>query len=103
MPEQVAAEVKNVLLFPFDDSGVTDADNFVPSDPSHFGVSVQVFIGEPGDDDGDSFDMIVCSPAWFAERAAAGEDWSLLVSQQHETDSDTVRIGTGMWFASLEC
>lgn len=98
MSGQVAAVVKSVLLFPFDDSGTTDVDGFVPADPSHFGVSAQVFIGEPGADDVDSFDIIVCSPAWFADRAAASESWSLLVSQQHEADSDTVLIGTGLWF-----
>jgi hypothetical protein len=96
MPGQVTAAVKNVMLFPFDSSGATDVDDFVPADPSHFGVSVQVFVGEP--DDVDSFDMIVCSPAWFAERAAAREGWSLLASQQHETDTDSVLIGTGLWF-----
>lgn len=59
---------------------------------AHFAGSVQVLIGEVGDDRADSFDLIVCSPSKFAEHFQP-DNW----------DADDVLPGgnvlpiTGVW------
>jgi Immunity protein 8 len=60
----VIADVKGMLFFGAGASG--DRDEFHPVDPRHFGVSVQVFIGDTQGEHGDSFDLTVCSPSWLA-------------------------------------
>jgi hypothetical protein len=48
--------------------GVADADpaNWRPRDPATFGVYLQIFIGEQGDEASDSFEVLACSPNWLA-------------------------------------
>jgi hypothetical protein len=92
----VTAAVRNVLLSDMDAGRVDVSDRVVLEDPGHFGVQAQVFIGEPGDEASDSFDLIVCSPSWFAERAAR-DDWEDLAYRLTEMPR-TVFPGAGVWF-----
>jgi hypothetical protein len=59
-------EVKVVLFFPGTESETDDFVSWQPRDPLQFGVQVQVLVGTAGDGAGDSFDLVVCSPSWFA-------------------------------------
>ena len=44
-----------------------DLDSFVPDDPRHVGVLVQIMAG-PADGPGlESFDVVVCTPSWLGE------------------------------------
>ncbi len=70
MSPEVRAEVKAILFF--GPEAERDAGSFEPADLAHFGVTVQILIGEGGDDFADSFDLIVCSPSWFAAEVANG-------------------------------
>src|SRR4051812_32821292 len=101
MADHVVAEVLGVLGGDLDDvdgSGLIDLDDLALRDPSHFGIDVHVYMGEPGGKGSDSFDMIVCSPSWFAEQAAVDADWSFLVSRTPWAERDSVLIGAGLWF-----
>ena len=99
MAEQVVAEVHGVSVGDLDSVGnLVDLDDLVLSDPDHFGIDVHVYIGEPGGRGSDSFDMVVCSPSWFAEHAATDKDWPWLVGRQPWTKSDRVLLGNGLWF-----
>jgi len=51
---------------------VDDLEHFSPEDPEKFGFLLQMMIGPEGGSGEDSFDAIVCTPAWLAERY--GED-----------------------------
>jgi hypothetical protein len=47
---------------------VDDLESFQPADPANFMLLVQVMAG-PADGPGEeSFDVVVCTPAWLAER-----------------------------------
>lgn len=61
------------ILF-FGPGASKDAGAFEPSDPTHFGASVQVLIGDTGNDLADSFDLTVCSlhGSRLRSRAAVG-------------------------------
>lgn len=99
MAEQIAPEVHGVAVGDLDRVGnLADLDELVLSDPNHFGIDVHVYIGEPGATGSDSFDMVVCSPSWFAEHAAMDKDWPWLVDRQPWTKSDRVLLGQGLWF-----
>jgi hypothetical protein len=50
-----------------------DLRHFAPSDPLRFAVLIQVMIGPQGLSGEESFDILVCSPSWIAERARAGK------------------------------
>lgn len=89
----VTAEVKAVLYFGADASD--DAGTFEPTDPTHFGVGVQVLIGEVGGDLADSFDLTVCSPSWFAAEAESGR-WHTQGAPLGMPG--TVAVGAGVWF-----
>lgn len=45
-----------------------DLSKFAPSDPRHFGLFVQVMAGPAGQTGEESFDLIVCTPAWLCEK-----------------------------------
>ncbi|WP_456786054.1 immunity 8 family protein [Cellulomonas sp. P5_C5] len=48
------------------DDGV-EIDTYVPRDPTNDGVRVRLMVG-PADGDGEeSFDVLVCTPAWLQE------------------------------------
>lgn len=47
-------------------------DAWHPGDSSKFGIRLQVFIGAHDDDKFDSFDAVVCTPNWLAEKWEAG-------------------------------
>jgi hypothetical protein len=59
----ITAEVKTVLGFGISTQSGPALEDFVPQDPEHFGVTVQVLIGRTTSDLVDSFDLIVCSEA----------------------------------------
>lgn len=67
-----------------------------PPGSVHFGVWVMAFIGTVDDDGADSFDVLVCSPSWLADRAAAG-DWEIFSSQALAGMSENVVPGAGIW------
>jgi hypothetical protein len=48
---------------------VDDLRTFKPDDAMNFSIFVQAMIGPEGDDASESFDLTVCTPSWFAERA----------------------------------
>ncbi len=42
-------------------------ESYIFPNPSHFGFNARIFIGAQGDGLRDSFNLLVCSPSWFAE------------------------------------
>lgn len=46
---------------------------YIPVDAERFGVEIQAFIGPTPDGAGDSFDFVVCTPRWFADRYDAAD------------------------------
>lgn len=71
-------------------------EKYEPSDPDHFGFSAQVFIGDTGSPERDSFDVTVCSPSWFADQVVAR-------GLEHFRRGprgfpDAVHPGAGLWF-----
>jgi hypothetical protein len=52
----------------FHSPDVEDLNSWSPPDPTHFGFLLQVLIG-PRDAEGEeSFDLVVCTPAWLMEK-----------------------------------
>jgi hypothetical protein len=49
---------------------VRDLRIFEPQNPTNFQVFVQAMVGPEGDDSYESFDLIVCTPHWLAEKIA---------------------------------
>lgn len=78
-------------------SGSSPANGYPGELTTHFGFRVQVFIGEVGDDLADSFDVVVCSPSWFAEQVAHGH-WDLFQGPVYNAMPDSVAVGAGCWF-----
>lgn len=95
--EQVRAEVKGVLVFGEGSSNNRSLDGFCPPAPEHFGCNVQVFIGESTSDRYDSFDIVVCSPSWFAEQVTAGS-WDRFRNGGLRVVPESVVVGAGLWF-----
>lgn len=71
----VQAEIKYFAYWP---------EEVPPDGSEHFSVSVQVLIGEAGDDLADSFDIVVCSPSKLME-----------LYDPSEWDDEDVLAGTG--------
>ncbi len=59
------AEIKR-----FHSPDTDDLENFEPQNPDRFVLLIQVMIGPAGVDGEESFDVIVCTPDWLADRAA---------------------------------
>ena len=60
-------------------------EHYTPDDPADFAISLQAFIGSTDDDRVDSFDVLVCTPAWLAQhmsdprlRASQPRAWTWL-------------------------
>jgi hypothetical protein len=45
-----------------------EPDTFVPEDPSRFSFLVQLLAGPAGEEGEESFDFVVCTPGWLADR-----------------------------------
>jgi Immunity protein 8 len=93
----ISAEVKNVLAFGEGRAEDASLEGYAPLDPDHFGLSAQVFIGDTARNHSDSFDITVCSPAWFAAQVAAGE-WERFRSGGLRALPGAVAPGHGLWF-----
>jgi immunity protein 8 of polymorphic toxin system len=52
---------------------VYDLSTYMPDDPEHFGVLVQVIAGPEGGDGEESFDVIVCTPSWLSNQIGPTE------------------------------
>lgn len=48
-----------------------DLNSYVPVDPAHVGVLVQLMIGAVGAPGEESFDVVVCTPRWLGEQVRA--------------------------------
>lgn len=95
--QRVRAEAKSVLVFGEGSSGDHSPEGYRPPDPDHFGFNAQVFIGESSNDRYDSFDVVVCSPSWFAEQVAAGS-WDRFRSGGLRVVPESVVVGAGLSF-----
>ncbi len=93
MSPEVRAEVKAILFF--GPEAARDAGSFEPVNRAHFGVNVQVLIGSAGDELADSFDLVVCSPSWFAGEVANGR-WFTQGAPLGMPEA--VAVGSGLWF-----
>src|SRR5579863_6190615 len=75
------AKIHLIQLFEAGEPYETSLARYQPEDPDHFGAHVQLWItpSEAAGSGGwpvegaDDFDLTVCTPSWFAERAE--EDW----------------------------
>ena len=102
MSRPVTAVVRDVLMSgPGMRDQVRPAEvrpvEFSPPDPGHFGVHAQVLIGEPDDTLVDSFDIVVCTPSWFAEQCTLADDWGMVNSPLWDFPA-AVLPGAGVWF-----
>jgi hypothetical protein len=50
---------------------VHDLATFVPDDPARFGVLIQLIAGPEGEPGEESFDVVVCTPAWLSDQVRA--------------------------------
>jgi hypothetical protein len=97
MENPVRAEVKTVLAFGDGQAAGRSLAGFSPPDPESFGFNAQVFIGEVGVDLSDSFDVVVCSPSWFASQVADGE-WDRFKGGGLRAMPESVVVRAGLWF-----
>jgi hypothetical protein len=95
--ERVHAAITTILVFGEGSSADGSLDGFRPPDPENFGCTVQALIGDASDGRSDSFDIVVCSPSWFAEQVAAGS-WDRFRNGGLRVIPDSVVVGSGMWF-----
>ena len=93
--------LKTVLVFGHEPDNDVDVDvdllQWVPADPAHFGVTVQLLIGDEHEDDADAFDIIVCAPRWFATYWGRLDE---LVGEHGLSGRwpSGVRVGKDYWF-----
>jgi hypothetical protein len=89
----VVAVVRSVRL-----DGAFQLPDLAFKDPTHFGFRAEVFIGDMADDEAvaDLFDVLVCSPSWFADQVAHGE--LIGPGSRYEPTPLTVRAGSGTLF-----
>jgi hypothetical protein len=92
----VTAEVKSVLVHALL-NGLTPDRDYPAELTTHFGFRAQVLIGGSDDDLADSFDIVVCSPSWFAQQVSAGI-WDTFQGAAYEGVPDSVAVGAGVWF-----
>jgi Immunity protein 8 len=97
MNRSITAEVKTVLVFGEGALPGGSVEEFVPDDPEHFGVNVQVLIGEAATDFADSFDLIVCSPSWMAAKVRDG-GWDRFRNSGLRVLPESIAVGSGIWF-----
>lgn len=97
MNQVTFAQVKFVLAFGEGATKDASLDGYAPPDPDKFGFTAQVFIGDSGSDESDSFDITVCSPSWFAEQVSVGE-WERFRNGVLRSIPDNVAPGAGLWF-----
>jgi hypothetical protein len=57
-----------------------DLERYVPDDPVKFGILIQVMAAPRGVDGEESFDVLVCTPSWIADRMAPNE---IVVGRHH--------------------
>jgi len=50
---------------------VHDLATFVPDDPARFCVLIQLIAGPEGEPGEESFDVVVCTPAWLSDQVRA--------------------------------
>lgn len=55
----------------FHSPDVDDLASWRPEDPACFGLLLQVLLGPEGQEGEESFDFVVCTPAWLRERHGA--------------------------------
>jgi hypothetical protein len=72
-----------------------DLPEYVPVDPTNVGVLVQALVGPDGGPGEETFDIMVCTPAWLAERLNGGRT---LVGRHHffVDRFDTQRVLDGL-------
>jgi hypothetical protein len=58
------AELKSLLAVGDSPEGV---EHYAPEDPADFCIALQAFVGATDDALSDSFDVLVCTPAWLAK------------------------------------
>jgi hypothetical protein len=73
-----------------------DLQHGSPPDPSNFGILVQAMIGPEDEEGEESFDIVVCTPTWMANKVAAeGYAWGrhhlLIPRYDYPTIRDAVR------------
>jgi hypothetical protein len=66
------AHVRVILYFPETPDESDDVTSWQPRDPLDFGVHVQILAGTSEETAPDSFDILVCTPTWFAARWQQG-------------------------------
>ena len=52
---------------------VPDLRTYRPHDPSKFGFLLQLMIGPDAEEGAESFDLLVCTPAWLIEQHESGD------------------------------
>ena len=74
------------------DSTDLDLENYVPNDPTCFGIVVTAHIGPRGVDGAELFYLTVCTPAWLAQQQfQKGFSWGFGYLFVSRWDLDLVR------------
>ena len=97
MQNGVHAEVKTILGFGDGAAPDLSPKRFSPHDPEHFGFHAQVLIGDSAGEAADGFDIVVCTPSWFAAQVAEG-NWDRFKGGGLTVLPASVVVGAGLWF-----